>query len=161
MDILQNFAEWAWARHQNPWSWYVRPLFLVPFAYFAWRRSMAGVMATVLGLATSMFWFPAPSMPDARSVEFLEAERQYLRGPWSATTFLSAASVPAFFIAVAMAFWRRAIWIGLALINAASLLKIGWSFYYGGSSAWAILPPATLGLVAINAFVVFALWRSK
>ena len=48
MDLLQSFAEWAWARHHNPWSWYVRPLFLLPFCWCAWRRSPAGLALTLL-----------------------------------------------------------------------------------------------------------------
>ncbi|MEQ1669843.1 MAG: hypothetical protein ABL893_03200, partial [Hyphomicrobium sp.] len=69
MDTLQLFAEWTWARHHNPWSWYIRPLFLVPYCYFAWRRNLPGMLATILALATSMFWFPAPINPDPRAVE--------------------------------------------------------------------------------------------
>ena len=26
-----EFAAWAWARHHNELSWYIRPLFLLPF----------------------------------------------------------------------------------------------------------------------------------
>ena len=78
METLQNLAEWAWTRHHNPLSWYIRPLFLIPFCYFAWRRNLTGVAATLVALATSMFWFPALASPDPRVAEFLEAERQYL-----------------------------------------------------------------------------------
>ena len=35
-----EFVAWAWARHHNVLSWYVRPLFLLPFCYFAYRRSL-------------------------------------------------------------------------------------------------------------------------
>ncbi len=27
MDELGQLVEWAWARHHNPLSWYIRPLF--------------------------------------------------------------------------------------------------------------------------------------
>jgi hypothetical protein len=154
MESLQDFAEWAWMRHHNPLSWYIRPLFLIPFCYFAWRRSPAGVAATLLALATSMFWFPAPANPDPRVAEFLEVERQYLSGPWSAAKILFTATVPAFLFAVAYAFWRRSVWIGLAVIAAGVLLKIGWSLYYGGGSGWAVVPPAITGLLAVTAIVI-------
>jgi len=56
-----EFVAWAWARHHNVLSWYVRPLFLLPFCYFAYRRSLWGIVLTVVALATSMFWFPPQS----------------------------------------------------------------------------------------------------
>lgn len=36
MDALIDFLNWAWARHHNPLSWYIRPLFVLPFCYFAY-----------------------------------------------------------------------------------------------------------------------------
>jgi hypothetical protein len=36
--------------------------FLLPFCYFAYRRSLWGIVLTLLTLATSMFWFPLRSM---------------------------------------------------------------------------------------------------
>ena len=35
-----EFTAWAWERHHNILSWYIRPLFLLPFCYFAYRRSL-------------------------------------------------------------------------------------------------------------------------
>jgi hypothetical protein len=35
MELLEGFLSWAWARHHNVLSWYIRPLFLLPFCYFA------------------------------------------------------------------------------------------------------------------------------
>jgi hypothetical protein len=55
-----EFVAWAWERHHNVLSWYIRPLFLLPFCYFAYRRSLWGIVLTLFVLATSMFWFPAP-----------------------------------------------------------------------------------------------------
>jgi hypothetical protein len=116
--------------------------------------------ATVLALATSMFWFPAPTESDPRAVEFLEAERQYLLGPWNLTKALFAALVPLFFVSVGWAFWRRSVLVGLAAINVASMIKIGWSFYFAGTSGWTVVAPAVLGLAAINSVVLVALaWR--
>lgn len=154
MEILQDFAEWAWMRHHNPSSWYIRPLFLIPFCYFALRRSLTGIAVTLLGLATSMFWFPAPAHPDPRVAGFLDAEREYLSGEWGPAKILFTAIVPMFLFALAFAFWRRSIWAGLAVIAAGSLLKIGWSLYYGGESGWAVVPPAIAGLIAITVVMV-------
>src|SRR5918998_1875052 len=78
-----EFAAWAWARHHNELSWYVRPLFLLPFCYFAYRRSLWGIVLTVVALATSMFWFPAPERVDPGAAEFLAMEREYLTEDWT------------------------------------------------------------------------------
>lgn len=58
MDVLNDFLDWAWARHQNPLSWYVRPLFILPFCYFAYKKSVRGIMLTLVAVTSSMFWFP-------------------------------------------------------------------------------------------------------
>ncbi|MCB1550012.1 MAG: hypothetical protein KDJ41_19600 [Hyphomicrobiaceae bacterium] len=160
MDLLQSFAEWAWARHHNPWSWYVRPLFLLPFCWCAWRRSPAGLALTLLALLTSMFWFPAPATPDPRTVAFLEAERRFLLAPWTVSKVAMTATVPVFLAAVAAAFWWRSVLLGLAVVNAGTLFKIAWSFAYGGESGWTVVPPALAGLVVVNvAVLLLARWR--
>ena len=60
-EWLTELVSWAWDRHHNILSWYVRPLFLLPFCFFAWRRSWVGTIGTVVALLTSMAWFPAPA----------------------------------------------------------------------------------------------------
>lgn len=160
MELLTDFAEWAWVRHHNPLSWYIRPLLLIPYCYFAWRRSPSGMVLSVVALLTSMFWFPAPAVPDPQAATFLEAERRYLTEPWTFTKVAFAAAVPLFFLVTGLAFWRRSVAIGLAAVNVASLIKIGWSFQYGGSSGWEVVAPALTGLLAINAAgLALARWR--
>ena len=66
-EFLADVASWAWARHHNVLSWYVRPLFFLPFCWFAYRRSATGMALTLVALATSMAWFPAPTHPDRPS----------------------------------------------------------------------------------------------
>ncbi|OYW55225.1 MAG: hypothetical protein B7Y80_09540 [Hyphomicrobium sp. 32-62-53] len=117
------------------------------------------MIAAVLALATSMFWFPAPDNPDPKAVEFLEAERQYLLGPWDITKWLFAALVPIFFILLGLAFWRRSVLVGLATVNLASLIKIGWSFHFAGTSGWTVVAPALLGLAVVNSVLLFELRR--
>ena len=57
---LDGFLAWAWERHHNVLSWYVRLLFILPLAYFSYKRSLSSIVLTLVALATSMFWFPAP-----------------------------------------------------------------------------------------------------
>src|ERR671916_3175429 len=72
-----EFIAWAWGRHHNVLSWYVRPLFLLPFCYFAYRRSLLGMTLTLIALATSIFWFPAPAELSTAVNEILGAETEY------------------------------------------------------------------------------------
>jgi hypothetical protein len=75
VDALVDFLNWAWARHHNPLSWYIRPLFILPFCYFAYRKNLLGVVVTLVAVTSSMFWFPAPSTVDPTAARFLAAQK--------------------------------------------------------------------------------------
>lgn len=162
MEFLTDFLAWAWARHHNILSWYIRPLFILPFCYFAYKRSLPGILLTLLALATSMFWFPAPAQPDAMVLQFLEAERQWLTGSWDLPKILLSLSVPLSLGLLALAFWKRSLWYGMAIITLIALGKSLWSVLAGGESGWAVLPPALIGLALCNLVVFFAArWLSR
>jgi hypothetical protein len=155
-----ELAAWAWARHHNVLSWYIRPLFILPFSYFAYRRSLLGITLTVVALATSMFWFPAPERVSPGAAEFLAVEREYLTGEWSLWKVLLALLVPISFAALAVAFWRRSLVWGLAVINAMVLVKIVWSFYFGDESGGlTLLPSALAGLAVCDAVILYVVRR--
>jgi hypothetical protein len=161
MDSLLEFLNWAWARHHNPLSWYIRPLFILPFCYFAYRKSAWGVALTLVAVTSSMFWFPAPVTPDARAAAFLTAERQYVTGPLSVGKLALLALVPLWFVALAVAFRRRS-WLGGATVIAGgTLLKIAWSFRIAGESAWAIMPPVVVGTAVCAVLLVLAYRRVR
>ena len=61
---LDEFGAWAWERHHNVLSWYIRVLFLLPFCYFAYKRA---------GPAPSAARTPRPG---ARSVGLSRAYRR-------------------------------------------------------------------------------------
>jgi hypothetical protein len=44
----EELTAWAWERHHNVLSWYIRPLFLLPFCYFAYKHSLAGIVLTLV-----------------------------------------------------------------------------------------------------------------
>ncbi|MDH3254192.1 MAG: hypothetical protein OEM62_04295 [Acidobacteriota bacterium] len=159
MDVLVDFLSWAWARHHNPLSWYIRPVFVLPYCYFAYKKSGWGVALTIVGVLSSMFWFPAPETTDARAEEFLAMERQYITGTWTFSKVAMTTLVPVWFVALALAFWRRSWIVGLVVINGGALLKVVWSFYFGGSSAWSIIAPVTLGALVINSVMLYAYRR--
>jgi hypothetical protein len=157
-----EFIAWAWERHHNELSWYIRPLFILPFCFFAYRRSLWGITLTLLALATSMFWFPAPGQADPRAAEFLAVEREYLTGDWTLWKVLLALLVPIGFSALAVAFWRRSLVWGLVVINAMVLTKLVWSFYFGDTSGGlTLLPSAVLGLAVCDGVIVYLLRRMR
>jgi len=157
---LDEFAAWAWERHHNVLSWYIRVLFLLPFCYFAYKRSVFGIVLTLVALATSMFWFPAPERPDPNTLEFLAMEREYLAGEWTTAKALLGLLVPVSLAALALAFWKRSVVFGLVLINAIVLVKLAWSFYFGDASGGLTLLPSQLaGLAVLNAAVLYFLRR--
>jgi len=120
MELLSDFLSWVWARHHNELSWYVRPLFLLPFCYFAYRRSVWGIVMTLLVFLTSLFWFPAPENPSPRVQGYLAWERQFLTEGSVAARVALALLVVGFFAALAAAFWKRSWPWGLAVINVAA-----------------------------------------
>jgi len=157
-----EFVAWAWERHHNVLSWYIRPLFLLPFCFFAYKRSLWGMTLTLLALATSMFWFPAPGEASPAVKEMLGAEREYLTANWTLWKVLMALVVPATFAALGLAFWKRSLVYGLGVINAAVLIKVGWTFVFGTEAgAMSHLPAALLGLAVCNVLVVYVMRRLR
>jgi hypothetical protein len=152
-DIL----DWAWQRHHNMLSWYIRPLFMLPLAWLAYRRSGAGIVATLIALATSMFWFPAPDTPDARVGEFLAFERDWLTGPWTLAKVVWTSLVPAGLGAYCLVFWKRSLLWGAVLLNLIALGKLFWGVTVGAGTGWAMTVPALAGLLLCDVVLVVAL----
>ena len=161
MELLNDFLSWVWARHHNELSWYVRPLFLLPFCFFAYKRSLLGVCVTLLVFPTSLFWFPAPEDPSPRVEGYLAWERQFLTEGSVAARVALALLVVGFFVALAAAFWRRSWLWGLAVINAGTLLKVIWSVAFGGAAGWASLVPSLFTLAVTDAAILLAARWSK
>lgn len=160
MAASPEFLAWAFARHHNVASWYVRPLFLIPFALFAYRRSLAGIFATLFLLATSMFWFPAPADPDPMVVDFLRMEVEYLTGTWTAAKVLLSALVPLTLGALAAALWRRNLFVGLSVVVLIAVLKVTWSVVEAGDAGLAVVAPAAGGLLACLVLIWFGVRRA-
>jgi hypothetical protein len=155
VEFLEALASWAWARHHNVLSWYIRPLFLLPFCYFAFQRSVAGVVLTLVALLSSMFWFPEPSAVSPAVVSALEAERQYLLGPWPPWKVAVSLLVPGLLAALALAFWLRSWLWGALVLNVIALSKVTWTaIVFEEQGFIAHLAPAVAGLVVCN----LALW---
>ncbi|MBB6217524.1 hypothetical protein HNQ80_003645 [Anaerosolibacter carboniphilus] len=149
----KNFFDWAYERHQNQLSWYLRPLFLIPFCYFAYKRSWAGIFGTVFLLLTSMFWFPKPEVVSDQVKQFLEMEKEYLSGDWGGAKILMSLLVPISFTALGVAFWKRSLWFGLSVVVFMAVAKMIWSVAFGGEAGKSIFIPAIIGLVICVGFI--------
>jgi hypothetical protein len=158
---IDEFTAWAWERHHNVLSWYIRPLFFLPFCYFAYKRSLWGIALTMVALATSMFWFPAPEMTSPAVREMLDAEEEYLTANWTPWKVLIALLVPVSFAALGLAFWKRSLVWGLAVINGAILFKIGWTFVFSTEASAMSHLPAVLGLAVCDAVILYLLHRMR
>jgi hypothetical protein len=155
-ELLNDTLSWVWARHHNELSWYVRPLFILPFCWFAYRRSLLGLAVTLLVFPTSLFWFPAPENPSARVEGYLAWERQFLTEGNGAVRVALVLLVVTFFVALGAAFWRRSWLWGLAVLNVGTLLKVIWSVAFGGEAGWASLSPSIVTLAIVNTVILLA-----
>jgi hypothetical protein len=157
-EWLTELVSWAWGRHHNILSWYIRPLFLLPYCFFAWRRSWVGTIGTVVALMSSMAWFPAPAVPDPAVVDMLRVEQEYLLGAWTVGKVATALLIPLVFVGIGAALWRRSLGWALVVINAAVLFKVAWTFAFDGEGdgALAHLPTALIGLAVVDAGLIGA-----
>lgn len=141
------FFDWVFERHHNQWSWYIRPLFLIPFCYFAYKHSWAGISITVFCLFTSMFWFNRPEVVSDNVNTFLRFEKDWLYGKWNLQKIMLIITVPISFIALGLAFWKRSLFIGLGVVVLMATGKILWSIRNGGDAGKSIIIPAIFGLL--------------
>ena len=159
MAYNENFFVWAFERHQNMLSWYIRPLFIIPFCYFAYKRSWAGISVTIFLLFTSMLWFPTPDVVSEEALQFLQLEMDYLNSSWGLAKVLMTLLVPLSLIALGAAFWKRNLLFGISVIVLIAVAKILWSAVYGGEAGMSILAPAIVGLIICVVLIYFGFKR--
>jgi hypothetical protein len=150
---------WAWDRHANILSWYIRPLFLLPLAYFSYQRCISGIVLTLVALATSMAWFPAPRHVQPEVEKFLAFERVWLTSGWTPEKVLSWILAVAGLATLCLAFWWRSLTYGLVVITTLAVGKIAWGVVEGRGTGWAMLIPAMAGLLICNGGVLYAMRR--
>lgn len=148
----ESFFIWAFERHQNTLSWLVRPLLLLPFCYFAFKKSLNGILLAILAIFTSMFWFPVPAVIDPKVIEFLEMEKQYLSNILSVKNLLWFTWIIFYLYFLAKAFWNKSIKLWVWIVGVWLLLKIVWSLFNSPMWGTAIIP------FAVWWFIVFFSW---
>ena len=92
----------------------------------------------------------------------LKAEEMYLTANWTLWKVLIALLVPLTFAALGLAFWRRSLLWGLAVVNAAILFKIAWTFLFSTEAgALSHLPAAVIGLVVCDALILYVMRKIR
>ncbi|MCG3268611.1 hypothetical protein [Yoonia sp. I 8.24] len=156
-----KMGAWVWERHQNQFSWYSRPLFIIPAAYYAYRHKIWHIVGFMALLATSLFWFNAPAVVSSGVSDYLEWEKKlFLLNENMWPLFALIVSVVLFLTLLFYAFWQRNLWIGLAIINLGTALKIVVSVSFGQDAGMAAIVPSLSSLFVINLFA-WLLWRLK
>ncbi|WP_205328316.1 hypothetical protein [Glycomyces sp. YM15] len=160
MELLTDFFAWAWPRHLNPISWYIRPLFFIPIAVFAWRRQGWWMSLSIVAMLSSFFWFPEPDEVDPAAQAILDMEAELFAQPgWQ--TVVSLGTVPCFLGGIVWAFWRHSIGIGLWVVNIGVAYKAAWVWVNTDFDGFMhVVPIYAIALIVVNAVVLgFAKWR--
>ncbi|WP_221563245.1 hypothetical protein [Alkalihalobacillus sp. TS-13] len=156
MDF-QEILNWAFDRHLNPLSWYIRPVFLIILVYCAYKRSMKGIILTFFLMMSSMFWFPAPEQVNPQMEKVLEYEMNLLSNP--VTFLITIAFMMLFVVSILIAFWKHSIRLGLVILNITLIGKVLLALLFTGEDGWAPLGNTLFGLLLINGIGLFFLKR--
>ncbi|WP_186431458.1 hypothetical protein [Clostridium sp. BSD9I1] len=156
---FKDFLDWAFARHLNPLSWYIRPIFLVIFALFAYRRSWKGILITILLMTSSMVWFPEPKVINPQMYEVLEMEKRLLSSPVSALLALGA--MVGFMTLVGISLWKHSLKMGLIILNTTLLGKVVFTLIFSGENGWAPLGNTVFGLVIVNGLALTIIRKTR
>ena len=151
----QTFFDWVFDRHHNQWSWFIRPFFLIPFCFFAYKHNWTGISITIFCLFTSMFWFNGPEVVSDNVKTFLQFEKDWLYGEWDYKKIMLIITVPVSFIALGLAFWKRSLFMGLGVVVLMATGKIVWSVQNAGESGKSIIVPAILGLIICSGLMFY------
>jgi hypothetical protein len=156
---VDGLLEWAFQRHLNPLSWYIRPIFLIVLVFTAYKRSWKGVILTFSLMMSSMIWFPAPETIDPQMQSVLEYEKMLLSNPISAIFTLTLMMV--FVALILMAFWKHSLKLGLIILNVTLIGKVILSLLFTGENGWAPLGNTIFGLILVNSIGWFIMYRNR
>jgi hypothetical protein len=158
MDF-HEILNWAFQRHLNPLSWYIRPIFLIILAYFAYKHSWKGLILTFVIMMSSMVWFTAPETINSQMKTVLEYEKMLLSNPVSA--IITVAFMMIFVFSVGMAFWKHSLKLGLVILNVTLIGKVILSLLLTGNDGWAPLGNTIFGLILVNSIGMFLIYRKR
>ncbi|MCY8147628.1 hypothetical protein P8833_14220 [Bacillus inaquosorum] len=156
---VQDILDWAFRRHLNPLSWYIRPLFLLVLVYAAYKRGWNGLIITFVLMMSSMVWFPEPKRIYLQMQKVLEFEQMLLSSPVSAVLTIVFMMVLIGFILAA--FWKRSLVLGVILLNVTLAGKVALSLFFTGENGWAPLGNTIFGLMMVNGIGLFIKYRNR
>ena len=145
-QLLADFGDWAYDRHANPLSWYIRPLFLLPLALSPTGAAAGASPAPSSPWPPASSGSPAPARPDPQILAFLNVEQEWLTGDWKGGKVLLALPTPSSLAAFCLALWRRSVVWGLVILNLMAGGKVLWGVVSGDGTGWAMTAPALVGL---------------
>lgn len=157
----QAFFDWVFERHHNQWSWYLRPIFLLPFCYFSYKKSWSGISITLFCLFTSMCWFNKPEVVPENVKEFLQMEKEWLYESWNYEKGLLIVTVPVSFFLLGLACWKRSLLIGIGVLVLMATGKVIWSIQNAGEAGMAVILPAVVGLLICSGLIFYSYKRRK
>jgi hypothetical protein len=129
----QRIFRRLWERHKNPVSWVCRPFFGLIFCYGAILQSWPIILAGVLGMGSSWFWFPKWKHTPAWAEEFINKEFGVLTpdNRWDITrVVLPSIGMPLGLAALAALLWYLSYpwnWVGILVLVIVTVFKIAWS----------------------------------
>ena len=158
----KNFFYWAFERHQNILSWYIRPIFIIPIILGAYFKSFSLIFLSIFSLFTSMFWFPVPDKVDEKVIGFLNFEKEYLTSGWTSEKITIVSVILLFFIFLIYATWKRNWILLVSVILIWAIWKVVHSIFSSGSDGTSIIKPAVIGAIVCIIGVLFIKnWNSK
>ena len=149
------FFTWVFQRHYNILSWYIRPLFIIPIIWSAYKKLFSGIAISIFCLFTSMFWFSKPNTTNPEVEKFLNFEANYLKSGWTIDKIALFFTVVTFFIFIIISTWTKNWKLLLVILIAAAFFKIFNSYLLTGKSAFSLLMPAVTGLIVCVMAVFF------
>lgn len=155
---MELFLEWAWARHHSLLSWYIRPLFVLPYCYFAYKRKLWLILLTLAIFPTTIFWFPAPETVSDNVLQYMNFEREFLLHASVLHRVSLLLLVIVFLWVLALAFWKRSWLAGVLVLNIGTMMKVVWSIFFGGEIGYASIVPSVVTLIVCNT-VLYFIWR--
>ncbi|MBD1380249.1 hypothetical protein [Metabacillus arenae] len=156
---FHDILDWAFARHLNPLSWYIRPIFLIIICYFAYRRSWKGIIITFLLMTSSMVWFPAPETIDPQMQVVLDYEKMLLSNPLSAVITIFIGVI--FVVLACIAFWKHSLKMGLVIVNVTLIGKIVFGLMFTGENGLAPIGTTIFGLIIVNGIGCYIFYRKQ
>ncbi|MBL1409949.1 hypothetical protein [Sphingobacterium faecale] len=158
MDF-NELLEWAFQRHLNPLSWYIRPIFLILLCYVAYKRRLFWILILFLVMMSSMVWFPSPKEINPQMQKILELEKELLAHPKSAIATISFMLL--FVIAILIAFWHHSLKWGLLIVNVTLIGKVVLTLFLTGENGWAPIGNTLFGLILVNGIALTISYRKK